>query len=352
MRTNSRYARRNPFGAARYDIGGPVQSNVGSGGPGPMPRPGWSGTSQGGFGGSGKGGGYGMGGFGGMGMPGQAGMNQNYGPGFGQQQGQGFSVPWGYFNQMQQYNPLLYAGFASMLPRPWQYGNPSPAPLFQSQNTFNQYTPPQQQQPSGGGGGGFSILPNFDQNGQIISIPQGVTWGTPSAGGAPNWIYQGSHTSQEPIPGFGNPAAGTPLNQYTGPGPWSGGTPPPAGGPGTGQQNTTGPFSMAGSAGPTPMNPWEGVGGMHAARGGAVEGRGGGEMQSGPFDDGMCDSKGALSEQMRLIDANPCVPPRMGQQPLPGGEQELYAPDWVPADQPTEHMDEKNFPGMWLKRRL
>lgn len=232
-----------------------------------MPNPfapqqqGWTGTSGGGggggFGGSGKGGSYGGpsmgggggwnwgGGYGGMpswgfgGAPGYMtggyGLGQNYGPGFGQQQQQPgqqpFSVPFGYFNQMQQYNPMLYAGFQNMPQQPWHYANP--APLFQSHNTFNQAPPPPPPPPqqAGGKGGipstsnGFSILPNFDQNGQIVSIPQGVTWGTPSDGGAPNWIYNGSHTSQDVpnMPGaFGSPGA-IPLSQYTGPGPWSGG---------------------------------------------------------------------------------------------------------------------------------
>lgn len=353
---NSRYARRNPFGAG-FDAGGSVQSNVGAGGAGPYQPPaqqGWSGTSQG-FGG-GKGSGYGTG-KGGYGMQGQ---NQNYGPGFGQQQGQGFSVPWGYFNQAQQYNPLLYAGLSNigMMPRPWQYGNSMP--LFQSGNTFNQYTPQQPQQTQSGGGG-FSVLPNFDQNGQIISIPNGVTWGTPSGGGEPNWIYNGSHTTQNQIPGFGDPGAGTPLNQYTGPGPWGPGTGGGGGGGGGGSQfagyqqlpsgqympnnqlNATQlangpPNSMAGSATPT-VNPWEGVGGFHAAHGGAIpdEGMGGNMEVEPPFkrDDGT--PREQMEMQRDFIENYPFdeLPP-------------LKEPQWVPSDVPTGNSQD----GQWMKLRL
>lgn len=312
MRANSPYARRNPFGGA-FDNGGQVGSNVGAGAQTMQytpPSQGWSGTSQG-YGGSGKGGGYGMGKGGGMGG-GMGGMYNGYGTNYAPNYNQQFNVPAGYFSSVSQYNPLLYAGLMNFgQPRPWQYGNPLSQPLFQSQNTFNQAQPQPTPQPqSGGGGGGFSILPNFDQNGQIISIPQGVTWGTPDSGGAPNWIYNGSHTSETMpnMPGaFGSPGA-IPLNQYTGPGPWGGGTgggnasgdninggvggytdtfysntaPPGSGGgggsglKGSGQsglnatQIANGPPTSMAAAAPAPMNPWEGIGGFHAKRGGRI----------------------------------------------------------------------------------
>lgn len=271
MRANSPYARRNPFGGA-FDNGGQVGSNVGAGTQTMQyntapPSQGWGGTSQG-YGGSGKGGGYGMGKGGGMGG-GMGGMYNGYGTNYAPNYNQQFNVPAGYFSSVSQYNPLLYAGLMNFgQPRPWQYGNPLSQPLFQSQNTFNQAQPQPTPQPqSGGGGGGFSILPNFDQNGQIISIPQGVTWGTPDSGGAPNWIYNGSHTSETMpnMPGaFGSPGA-IPLNQYTGPGPWGGGT----GGLNATQIANGPPTSMAADA-PAAMNPWEGIGGFHAKRGGRI----------------------------------------------------------------------------------
>lgn len=64
--------------------------------------------------------------------------------------------------------------------------------------------------------GNFTVLPNFDQNGRIISIPQGVNYSVPIDGGAPAWNYQGYTQTAQPIPGFGDPAAGVPIGQYTG----------------------------------------------------------------------------------------------------------------------------------------
>jgi hypothetical protein len=92
--------------------------------------------------------------------------------------------------------------------------------------------------------GNFSVLPNFDQNGRIVSIPQGVNYSVPIDGGAPAWNYQGYTQTAQPIPGFGDPGAGTPIGQYTG------GMPP-------------NPY-VATPANPLGATPWLGVGSFRA----------------------------------------------------------------------------------------
>jgi hypothetical protein len=142
------------------------------------------------------------------------------------------------------------------MPRPWQYNNPMP--LFQSQNTFNQAAPPPpQQQPSGGGPVG-AALPNFDQNGRIVSIPQGVSW-NPTEN---RWDYGGALRPENANNAGNNWFNGAiPIEQYTG-------TLPPN------------PYVNT-PENPLGATPWLGVGGFHAARGGAVEG--GSERQPSPF---------------------------------------------------------------------
>lgn len=99
--------------------------------------------------------------------------------------------------------------------------------------------------PSGGGGGG-GPLPNFDQNGAIVSIPQGVSWVTDPATGQSNWGYNGALGNYPAPHNEGNAwfAGATPIGQYTG-------AMPPN------------PY-VATPSNPLGATPWLGVGGFRA----------------------------------------------------------------------------------------